>query len=167
MSWAGIASNQTISFNNLQNAVTNGVFVLKSAIPVSQEQITKADANTYVYINTSYGPYAAKASNQLVVKSNLQAATPTVYALDISCDGTTSGAACSLSMTCFAFTTDQTPVFGTVFYANSSLTALYDFSAYTGGVFIRVNSWDNVTGTWRCRMDYVTSSVNNTPQSCP
>lgn len=74
MSWAGIASNQTVSFNNLQDAVNNGVFTLKNAIPASNEQITKADANYYVNINTSYGPYAAKASNQLVVKSNLQAA---------------------------------------------------------------------------------------------
>jgi len=73
MSWISLASNQTVSFNNLQNAVNNGVFTAKTAIPVSNEQITKADANTYVNINTSYGPYAAKASNQLVVKSDLQA----------------------------------------------------------------------------------------------
>lgn len=76
MSWAGIASNQTISFNNLQDAVTTGVFTLKNTIPVSTEQITKADADYYVYIDTAYGPYASKASNQLVVKSNLQAASP-------------------------------------------------------------------------------------------
>jgi hypothetical protein len=52
--------------------VTTSVFVLKAAIPVSLEQITKTDADTYVYIDTAYGPYAAKASNQLVVKSDLQ-----------------------------------------------------------------------------------------------
>jgi len=74
MSWAGIASNQCISFNNLQDAVTTGVFVLKNTIHSSTEQITKADADYYVYIDTAYGPYASKASNQLVVKSNLQAA---------------------------------------------------------------------------------------------
>jgi len=73
MSWASLANNQTVSFNNLQSAVNNGVFTAKTAIPVSNEQITKADANTYVNINTSFGPYAAKASNQLVVKSNLEA----------------------------------------------------------------------------------------------
>jgi|LakMenE18May11ns_1017448.scaffolds.fasta_scaffold9914749_2 hypothetical protein len=72
MSWAGIANNQCISFNNLQDAVTTGVFALKNTIPVSTEQITKADADYYVYIDTAYGPYASKASNQLVVKSNLQ-----------------------------------------------------------------------------------------------
>jgi hypothetical protein len=74
MSWAGLASNQTISFNNLQNAVNTGVFTLKNSIPASTEQITKSDADFYVNIDTSYGPYAAKASNQLVVKSDLQSA---------------------------------------------------------------------------------------------
>lgn len=74
MSWAGIASNQCVSFTNLKDAVNTGVFTQKTTIPTSDEQITKDDANTYVNINTSYAPYAAKASNQLVVKSDLQAA---------------------------------------------------------------------------------------------
>lgn len=74
MSWAGIVSNQTVSFNNLQDAVNTGVFTLKNTIPASNEQITKADADYYVNINTSYAPYAAKSSNQLVVKSDLQPA---------------------------------------------------------------------------------------------
>jgi hypothetical protein len=72
MSWAGLANNQTVSFNNLQNAVSSGIFVAKTTIPTSNEQITKADADTYVYINTSFASYSAKSSNQLVVKSNLQ-----------------------------------------------------------------------------------------------
>jgi hypothetical protein len=72
MSWASLANNQTISFNNLQNAVSNGIFVAKTTIPSSNEQITKSDADTYVYLNTSFSPYSSKSSNQLVVKSNLQ-----------------------------------------------------------------------------------------------
>jgi hypothetical protein len=72
MSWASLANNQTVSFNNLQNAVSSGIFVAKTTIPSSNEQITKADADTYVYLNTSYSPYSAKSSNQLIVKSNLQ-----------------------------------------------------------------------------------------------
>jgi hypothetical protein len=76
MSWASLANNQTISFNNLQDAVTTGVLSPKIAIPVSTEQITKDDANTYVWINTAFGPYASKASNQLVVKSNMACAVP-------------------------------------------------------------------------------------------
>jgi hypothetical protein len=75
--WAATANNETISFNNLQNGVDTGVLSQKAAIPVSNEQITKADANIYVNINTSFAPYAAKASNQLVVKSNLQS-TPSI-----------------------------------------------------------------------------------------
>lgn len=71
MSWAGIANNQTVSFNNLQNAVSTGVFTALASIPASNEQITKADASTYVNVYTSYAPFAAKTSNQLVVKSDL------------------------------------------------------------------------------------------------
>jgi len=78
MSWAGLANNQTISFNNLQNAVSNNIFVAKTTIPSSNEQITKADADTYVNINTSFASYAAKSSNQLVVKSNLDASIRTM-----------------------------------------------------------------------------------------
>ncbi|RPI00712.1 MAG: hypothetical protein EHM64_16795, partial [Ignavibacteriae bacterium] len=70
--WAATASNETISFNNLQNGVDTGVLSQKAAIPVSNEQITKTDANIYVNIDTSFAPYAAKASNQLVVKSNFK-----------------------------------------------------------------------------------------------
>lgn len=77
MSWAGLANNQTVSFNNLQNAVNTNVFTAKTTIPASAEQITKTDADTYVNINTSYAPYAAKTSNQLVVKSDLVASGTT------------------------------------------------------------------------------------------
>lgn len=74
MPWNDLANNQTISFTNLKDGVDTGVLSQKAAIPVSNEQITKADANTYVNIDTSFAPYAAKANNQLVVKSNLLSA---------------------------------------------------------------------------------------------
>lgn len=77
MSWAGIASNQTVTFNNLQDAVTNGIFTLKNGIPVSQECITKTDANYFVNINTSIGSYASKAAGQLVYKADLVSPSPT------------------------------------------------------------------------------------------
>jgi hypothetical protein len=73
MPWSTLASNQTITFNNLQDAVNTGVFTAKTTIPVSVECITKTDANTYVNINTSNAGYASKASNQLVVKTDLTA----------------------------------------------------------------------------------------------
>jgi hypothetical protein len=75
--WAATANNETVSFNNLQDGVNTGQLSQKAPIPVSNEQITKAEANTYVNINTAFAPYAAKASNQLVVKSNLSS-TPSI-----------------------------------------------------------------------------------------
>lgn len=66
MSWSALASNQCVSCNNLQDAVNTSVFVLKNTIPVSTKQITVAEAENYVYIAP-----INKASNELVVKSNL------------------------------------------------------------------------------------------------
>lgn len=77
MAYNDLEQNQTISFNNLQSGVTQGVFTAKTAIPVSPKQITKTEANTYVNINTSLPTYAAKASNQLVTKEDLSGITST------------------------------------------------------------------------------------------
>lgn len=72
MPWNDLANNQTISFTNLKDAVDNKIFRSKTTIPTGNEQITKSDADTYVYLNTGYSPFSSKSSNQLVVKSNLQ-----------------------------------------------------------------------------------------------
>ena len=71
MSWSSIAENQTVSYNNLQDAVNTGQLTAKTAIPSSNQQVTKAAADTYVEVNLNYPSFAAKASNQLIVKSNL------------------------------------------------------------------------------------------------
>ncbi len=79
MPWSSLANSQAVNFNNLQDAVNTGVFALKNTIPASNECITKDDANYYVYINTSKPSYDAKASNQLVVKQDLEAQGGIVY----------------------------------------------------------------------------------------
>jgi hypothetical protein len=75
MAYNDLQQNQTISFNNLQSGVAQGVFTAKTTIPSSLKQITKTEANTYVNINTSLPSYAAKASNQLVTKEDLSGIT--------------------------------------------------------------------------------------------
>jgi hypothetical protein len=74
MSWGSIASYQAVSRNNLLSAVSLGIFVGKSSIPATDECITKDEADAYVFINTSKASYADKASNELVVKNDLEAA---------------------------------------------------------------------------------------------
>jgi hypothetical protein len=71
MSWAGIANNQTVSLDNLIDAVANGVFTQLTTIPTGNKEITKLESQTYVCLDTTYAPFAAKSNNQLVVKSNL------------------------------------------------------------------------------------------------
>lgn len=75
MGWNDLASNQTVSFTNLKDAVDLGYFSPKTTIPTSNEQVTKDDVNIYTYVNTLFGPFASKFGNQLVVKSNLECIT--------------------------------------------------------------------------------------------
>jgi hypothetical protein len=79
MSWASLANNEAISGNNLINAVNAGIFAFKSSIPATDECITKSEADTYVYINTGKTSYASKASNQLVVKADLETSAPAIF----------------------------------------------------------------------------------------
>jgi hypothetical protein len=87
MSWEGLANNQTVSFTNLKDAVDTGVLSPKITVPVSNEQINKDEANTYVNIDTSFAPYAAKSSNQLVVKSNLRCAVSVTRTTNLTWSG--------------------------------------------------------------------------------
>jgi hypothetical protein len=88
MSWAGIASNQCVSWANLQDAVNNNVFIQIGTIPPSgvpsNREVTKLGALTTVDIQTS--PLSGKTDNQLVVKSNLVASAYTYYQLN-HCSG--------------------------------------------------------------------------------
>ena len=73
MSWASLANNQTVSFSNLQNAVITNVFVAQFGFFPTLEQTTKSNINACIHVDSSFAPFAAKSSNQLVVKSNLKA----------------------------------------------------------------------------------------------
>ena len=84
MSWTSLASNQTVSLANLQDAVNNGVFTLKNTIPSSNKEVTKSEAEFYVNIVA----IPSKSINQLVVKSNLVASTPTTSTTTTSPAGT-------------------------------------------------------------------------------
>lgn len=70
MSWSGIANNQTISEDNIKDAVGTNVFTPINTIPAGLQQITKADAASFVCLDETYAPFLAKASNQLVIKTD-------------------------------------------------------------------------------------------------
>jgi hypothetical protein len=88
MPWSTIASNQTVSWANLQDAVNNNVFIQIGTIPPpgipSNREITKIGALTTVDIQTA--PLSGTADNQLVVKSEL-VATPYTYYQLFHCSG--------------------------------------------------------------------------------
>ncbi|HJV19274.1 MAG TPA: hypothetical protein VJ552_05290 [Sediminibacterium sp.] len=70
--WAGTASNQMVTRQALNDAVTNGVFTEKQSFPSDSRVVTKAMAQQYVNINTISG----YDMNRLVPKSVFVAATP-------------------------------------------------------------------------------------------
>ena len=90
MAYSDVANNQTVSLDNLKNAVSTGVFLQLTTIPSGSKQITKSEASTYVNCATYYAPFAAKSSNQLVIKSDLvgRVTVPISFAWDSSNQGT-------------------------------------------------------------------------------
>ena len=85
--WAGTASNQTVSRNALADAVANTIFYQKAAFTGSTRQVTKAEAAAWVYLDETASPFAGKASNQLVIKTDLVAVTPIYITIAASYDG--------------------------------------------------------------------------------
>ena len=139
MSWSGIASNQTVSCNNLQDGVNTGVFIPLSTIPVSQKQITKTEASSYVAINTSYPSFSSKSATQLVVKSDLDPLlySNRIYGVD---DATPGGGTGGLGL----------PTDGYVIYSSDSgstwsSTFIYGFSVSRSGrgQYVLTGYWSN------------------------
>ncbi len=76
MSWASLSSNQGVTYNNLQDAVDNGIFILNSSLPSSDRLITKSVASSYITnLNLSISSFADKSSNQIVTKADLVTAS--------------------------------------------------------------------------------------------
>lgn len=75
MSWSGLANNQTVSGDNLNDAINTGVFVVRSGTSVGSKQLTKLEALNAVYASMN----TTKTDNQLVVKSDLVAISSPAY----------------------------------------------------------------------------------------
>lgn len=160
MPWSSLANNQTVSFANLNDAVETGIFAAKQAVPINNRQITKADAEAYVYLNTAYAPFANKASNQLVVKSNLTTiSAPYSYTLryqgiDIKGNSIygwdTAAAACSATtfQTLTVWSPDSTLTSSSKLYATSNGGGfnLYGYSTFNNYYkIVQTDQWINLT----------------------
>jgi hypothetical protein len=88
MQWINVLSNQTVSWDSLKNACDNGVFLQLLTIPPSgvsaSRCVTAGLIQSYVEIQSA--PLSGVPSNELVVKSQLQAVSYTYYQLT-SCNG--------------------------------------------------------------------------------
>jgi hypothetical protein len=164
MSWAGLASNQCITYNNLKDAVTTGVFMgAEAAVPPGSLIITRAVAEQYVVINA----ITTKANNQLPVKSDLVAKTG-VFKWNISDNGDTVFVdACALFLDpgTIAWTNTATPVAGTTFYADYNFSAIFPMSGYAG-LFLHYRVFGNTGAGFKARFNLSTSTINNAPAAC-
>jgi len=88
MQWNSVLSYQTVSWDSLKNACDNGVFLQLLTIPPSgvsaSRCVTAGLIQSYVEIQSA--PLSGVPSNELVVKSQLQAVSYTYYQLT-SCNG--------------------------------------------------------------------------------
>jgi hypothetical protein len=152
MSWSGIASNQCVSLNNLRDAIANNIFIAKTTVPAGTKQITKTEALAYVDIQTA--PLASKASNQLVVKNNLNAAVYTYQRYDLN---TTT---CATSNPIPHWSYYDIP-YGS--YNLNGTGSLYQLIPATHTTFTnQITSYVSTTCTPVTQYTYVTSDVNTT-----
>jgi hypothetical protein len=147
MSWAGLANNQTVSFTNLKDAVDTNVFIAKTTQTTSNEQVTKADAEAKVYLDTTTAAWTALASNQLPVKSDFTPATE--YTVTIEGRFGTSGSIYNFDVYAFydstspqyinLITTDFCGLLGTIQVPSGSTLYIYAIRAASPNdrVFIR------------------------------
>jgi hypothetical protein len=88
MQWINVASNQTCSWDSLQNACDNGFFLQLLPMPPSGESASRCVRKELIqsYIEIEPGPLSGVPNNELVVKSQLVGVTYTYYQLT-PCDG--------------------------------------------------------------------------------
>jgi hypothetical protein len=83
MPWVSLANNQAVSYLNLWDASENThLFAWRYPVPTTFECVTKNDVSYYLFINDSVPSFAAKASNELIVKEDLQQADGVFYSTD-------------------------------------------------------------------------------------
>jgi len=88
MQWINVASNQTCSWDSLQNACDNGYFLQLLPMPPSGVPASRCVRKELIqsYIEIQPGPLVGVPNNELVVKSQLVAIQYTYYQLT-PCDG--------------------------------------------------------------------------------
>jgi hypothetical protein len=88
MQWINVASNQTCSWDSLQNACDNGYFLQILPMPPSGVPASRCVRKELIqsYIEIQSAPLSGVPNNELVVKSQLVAIQYTYYQLT-PCDG--------------------------------------------------------------------------------
>lgn len=89
--WSSIVANEIITRAELDAAITASIFTRKIAFVADDKCLTKAEANSYIYLDSSNAFYSPKTSNQLIAKRDLTACNSTpnfvsqLYTTCVSC----------------------------------------------------------------------------------
>lgn len=159
MSWSGLAANQWVSYNNLQDAIDNGYLPPNTTgITASDRWIRKDQVSTYVINDTSNGYYTSKSSSQWLAKQDITSGISTSYYYSLyytvwthgAFEGWTTGAdACAYSgaYNITLYSTDSVLSVGTIFYS-STIGAGFSFANPSGSYFYVPSIDSYVTLTW-------------------
>lgn len=127
--WAGTASNQVVTFYAAADAISTGVFYATSTVITgSTKGMTKSEASTYLNIDATYSPFAAKSAGQLIKKSDLIPGT-TVYTHPLYGSAGTTDAATA----CAAFSTTSGNLYSYVSAGASPANGIVLYTVNTGG----------------------------------
>ena len=154
-SYAALASNESVSFQNLADAVTYGDLPgTGTTVTPSSELVTKADVSTYVGINTSNVYYSALSSGEVVAKRDL---TPYYYSYTVymytGYDGGTSGGWANSTDACNYATSGLCTTYATntVYSPSSSLSTSASIYWYDG---YNYQPWSFSVNTGGCSSPY-------------
>lgn len=149
--WSSIASNEIVTRAELDAAIAASLFVRKISFTADDKAITKAQADSYVYIDQTNGIYVSHASNQLLPKAGYTAITP-AYNLNLTSSASPTTVTAGNNVT-YTVNIRNDESFATSISVPTALT----FSANTSFVSIAVTS--GVTYTYASNTLTITSAI--------
>jgi len=165
MAWANLATNQGVSFNDLQDAVnTSALLPTGNSISSSNQLVQKSQVNFYVENDTTNTSYVSASNNKILVKSNI---TPiTVFSLTYNASSA-SIACATASLTNYYSSYGATLTGGTILYNDPYLTTFSSNGFYSNGTNFAIidgsGGSGSIVGTNTCASQTTTTTTTTLP----
>lgn len=151
MSWAGLINIEGVSYNDLQDAINNGLFTpTATALPAGYNIILKSQLSTYLTnYNTSNTYLSPKPSNQTIEKQDLTSTISAGNTADIKCsyiDGYKQGWSSSANACASGA---GSPYYQKVYYSGTFGNGTVLYSTSTGGSFLPYGDYFYTDSTYK------------------